>query len=167
MSDNRWLLYAILAALAASLVNIFAKIGMEGIDSTLATTVRSAVMLVFLLIVCSGERLWAKVPTLHGKAVLMIALSGLAGALAWLFGFKALAVGGQVTQVGPIDKLSVPLAAILAFLLLKERPTGLNWAGILLIAFGAYLTSLPRPKEHAVAPAGQHTQVSNFESKKV
>ena len=66
----------------------------------------------------------------------MIALSGLAGATSWLFGFKALDVGGQVSQVAPIDKLSVPLAAVLAFFLLRDRPSVINWAGIVLITFG-------------------------------
>ena len=113
MVQQKWLLYAIFAALSASLVNIFAKVGMEGIDPTLATTVRAAIMLVFLAAVCFGQELWGNLSAIHSKALLMIALSGLAGALSWLFGFKALAVGGQVTQVGPIDKLSVPLAAIL------------------------------------------------------
>jgi transporter family protein len=153
MPNQSWLAYAIFAALAASLVSIFAKVGMKDIDPTLATTVRSAIMFVFLIIVCTGERLWNKLPTIHGLAITMITLSGLAGAISWLFGFKALAVGGQVTQVAPIDKLSVPLAAILAFLLLRDRPSALNWTGILLIAFGAYLTSLPR--QVAPTPADQ------------
>ena len=59
----------------------------------------------------------------------MIALSGVAGATSWLFGFKALAAGGQVSQVMPIDKLSVPLAAILSVLLLRDRPSTINWTG--------------------------------------
>jgi transporter family protein len=144
MTDQRWLIYAVFAAVAASLVSIFAKVGMEGIDPTLATTVRSAIMFLFLLIVCSAQGLWAKLPTIRGWAVAMIALSGLAGAISWLFGFKALAAGGQVTQVAPIDKLSVPLAAVLAFALLRDRPSAWNWAGIVLITLGAYLTALPR-----------------------
>jgi transporter family protein len=144
MADNRWLVYAIFAAVAASLVSIFAKVGMEGIDATLATTVRSAIMFAFLVLVCAASGQWSQLHTIHGKAILMIALSGLAGATSWLFGFKALAVGGQVTQVAPIDKLSVPLAAVLAFLLLRDRPSAWNWAGIIFITFGAYLTALPR-----------------------
>jgi transporter family protein len=149
MVQQKWLVYAIFAALSASLVNIFAKVGMEGIDPTLATTVRAAIMLVFLAAVCFGQELWGNLSAIHSKALLMIALSGLAGALSWLFGFKALAVGGQVTQVGPIDKLSVPLAAILAFIILRDRPSGMNWLGIALIAFGAYLTALPRQSRGA------------------
>ncbi|HET6249153.1 MAG TPA: EamA family transporter [Tepidisphaeraceae bacterium] len=144
MADKGWLFYALLAAVSAAFVSIFAKIGMEGINSTVATTVRSAVMLVFLLAICTGQELWGHLPKIRGWAVVMIALSGIAGATSWLFGFKALAVGGKVTQVAPIDKLSVPLAAVLAFCLLRDRPAWWNWAGIILIAFGAYLTALPQ-----------------------
>ena len=169
MVQQKWLIYAIFAALSASLVNIFAKVGMEGIDPTLATTVRAAIMLVFLAAVCFGQELWGNLSTIHSKALLMIALSGLAGALSWLFGFKALAVGGQVTQVGPIDKLSVPLAAILAFIILRDRPSGVNWLGILLIAFGAYLTALPRqsqgaPKNPSAAQLQQSESASDLHS---
>src|ERR1700678_3093081 len=122
-SDNRWLLYAILAAVSAAFVGLFAKKGMEGIDSTVATTVRSAVMLVFLAGICTVQDLWGHMPKIRGWAVVMIALSGLAGATSWLFGFKAYAAGGEVSQVAPIDKLSVPLAAVLAFFLLRDRPS--------------------------------------------
>jgi len=144
MLDNKWLLYAVLAAVSAAFVGIFAKVGMQGIDSTLATTVRSVVMLIFLIGVTTAQELWGHLPTIRGRAVVMIALSGIAGATSWLFGFKALAVGGRVSQVAPIDKLSVPLAAVLAFVLLKERPSAINWAGILLITFGAYLAAVPK-----------------------
>jgi bacterial/archaeal transporter family protein len=158
MTDQRWLIYALFAALSASLVSIFAKVGMEGIDSTLATTVRSLIMFVFLVLVCSAQGLWTKLPTIRGWAIVMIALSGLAGATSWLFGFKALAVGGQVTQVAPIDKLSVPLAALLAFLLLRDRPSAWNWTGIVLITLGAYLTALPR--NSITPPAASQTAMS-------
>ena len=152
MTDNRWLYYAILAAISAAFVSIFAKIGMKDIDSTVATTVRSAVMLVFLVCVCTAQNMWHHLPKIRGWAVVMIALSGLAGATSWLFGFKALAVGGQVSQVSPIDKLSVPLAAVLAFFVLRDRPSAVNWGGIVLIAFGAYLASLPRPPQNIANP---------------
>jgi transporter family protein len=144
MTNNTWLYYALIAAVAAALTNIFAKIGMEGINPTAATTVRSAIMLIFLVAVCSAQNLWHHMGKIRGWAIAMIALSGIAGATSWLFGFKALAAGGKVTQVAPIDKLSVPLAAVLAYFLLRDRPAWWNWAGILLITFGAYLTALPQ-----------------------
>ena len=161
MTAQPWLIYAVLAAVSASLVSIFAKVGMEGIEPTLATTVRSLIMFVFLVVVCSAQGLWAKLPTIRGWAIVMIALSGLAGATSWLFGFKALAVGGQVTQVAPIDKLSVPLAALLAFMLLRDRPSAVNWAGIVLITLGAYLTALPRDAKPAVPPSTAQASIDS------
>ena len=138
-----WLVYALLSALSASLVAIFGKVGMKQVDSNLATAVRSVVMTLFLIAVCSVMGLWSKIPSVSGRALAMIVLSGVAGAVSWLFYFKAIGVG-TVSQVAPIDKLSMPLGVLLAVMLLGERPSGLNWAGIALIAFGAYLAALPR-----------------------
>jgi transporter family protein len=140
---HRGLLYAVLAAVSAALVGIFGKVGMEGIDSNLATAVRSLVMTLFLIGVVALLGLWTKIPTLHGKAMGMIVLSGVAGATSWLFGFRAIQLIG-VSKVAPIDKLSVPLAVVLAVLLLGERPSLINWLGIAAITGGAYLAALPR-----------------------
>ena len=142
MFTQRWLVYALLSAASAALVGIFAKLGMKEVDSTLATAVRSVVMTAFLLAVCTATGLWSQVRTIHARAAVMIDLSGVAGAVSWLFYFKAIQVGG-VSKVAPIDKLSMPLAILLAVLLLGERPTWVNWAGIALIAGGAYLAAMP------------------------
>jgi transporter family protein len=139
---ERWLLYAILSALAASLVAIFAKLGMEKVDSTFATTIRSIVMTVLLLITCTVLGVWSKVPDLKGRPLLMIVLSGAAGAASWLFYFRAVQLG-EVSKVAPIDKLSMPLAIVLAVLILGERPTLVNWLGVALIVAGAYLATMP------------------------
>jgi len=85
-------------------------------------------------------KLTPKLPTLSGKALTMIVLSGVAGAVSWLFYFKAIQVG-TVSQVAPIDKLSMPLAVILAVILLGDRPSGWNWMGIGLIVIGAYFAA--------------------------
>lgn len=143
MGEYRWLFYALLSALAAAFVGIFGKLGMKEVDSTLATAARSVVMTAFLLAVCTVMGSWSKLSTLSGRAMGMIALSGLAGALSWLFYFRALQLG-TVSQVAPIDKLSMPLTVLLALLFLAERPTTVNWIGIGLIAAGAYLAGLPR-----------------------
>lgn len=137
-----WLIYALLSALAASFVGIFGKFGMKDVDSNLATAIRSVVMTLFLLGVCTVMQVWPKLAGVHRWALGMIVLSGVAGAVSWLFYFKAIQVG-QVSQVAPIDKLSMPLAVVLAVLILGERPNGVNWIGILLIAGGAYLATWP------------------------
>jgi transporter family protein len=142
MHIERWLVYALLSAAAAALVGIFAKIGMKGVDPTLATAVRSVVMTLFLLGVCTASGVWARLESLHGRAVAMIVLSGVAGAVSWLFYFKAIQLG-PVSQVAPIDKLSMPLAVLLAVLILGERPSGTNWVGIALMTAGAYLAARP------------------------
>jgi transporter family protein len=142
MNDSRWLLYALLSAAAASLVPIFGKLGMKEADDTLATAVRSVVMTLFLAIVATALGSWSKISTLTGKATAMVVLSGLAGATSWLFYFKAVRVG-EVSRVAPIDKLSMPLAVLLAVIALGERPSAINWAGILMIAGGAYLAAMP------------------------
>jgi len=142
-SIPRWLLFAILSAVAAAFVGIFGKLGMEKIDSNLATVVRSIVMTLFLLVACTVLGVWTKLPTLHGRAIWMIVLSGVAGAVSWLFYFRAIQLG-HVSQVAPIDKLSMPFAVVLAVLILGDRPSGLNWLGVILIVTGGYLASLSK-----------------------
>lgn len=142
MEDYRWLVYALLSALAAAFVGIFGKLGMNKMDSTYATAVRSVVMTLFLIGVVAAMGLWSKSRELNGRAVLSIVLSGVAGAVSWLFYFKAIQVG-TVSKVAPIDKLSMPLAVLLAVIILGDRPTAVNWAGVILIAVGAYLAALP------------------------
>ena len=138
----KWLVYALLSAASAAFVGIFGKIGMSEVDSNLATAIRSVVMTLFLVAVCGVLGVWSKVHTLHGRAMLAIVLSGVAGAVSWLFYFRAIQLG-HVSQVAPIDKLSMPFAVILAVLILGDRPSALNWLGVLLIVAGGYLASLP------------------------
>lgn len=142
MEDYRWLIYAVLAAVAAAMVGIFGKVGMSEVDSNLATAIRSVVMTAFLLAVCTALRLWEKLPAMRGRAVVMIVLSGVAGATSWLFYFKAIKLA-TVSRVAPVDKLSMPLAVVLAAIILGDRPSRLNWLGIALIVGGAYLAALP------------------------
>ena len=142
MNDSRWLVYAVLSAVAAAAVPVFGKLGMERADATIATAVRSAVMTLFLLAVATAVGAWQHLAGLRGRAGWMVLLSGLAGATSWLFYFHAVKLG-RVSQVAAVDKLSVPLAAVLAFALLRERPGLINWAGIALVVAGAYLAALP------------------------
>jgi transporter family protein len=143
LSGQSWLFYAVLAAVAAAAANLFARVGVSEIDSTFATTIRSVVMVSFMLIVCTWVGRWHHWEKLNGVAMTMIVLSGLAGATSWLFGFKALSLAeGMVYRVSAIDKLSVPIAVVLAVIFLRERPLAVNWMGIGLIAVGAYLVTI-------------------------
>ncbi|MEA2710742.1 MAG: bacterial/archaeal transporter family protein [Phycisphaerales bacterium] len=140
-----WLLYAILSALAASLVGVFGRLGVQKIDDNLATTVRSIVMTLMLLGFATVIGAWDKLGQLRvgPRPMLAILLSGAAGATSWIFYFKALKLA-EVSKVAPIDKLSMPLGILLAVIFLRERPSMINWLGVLLIAGGAYLATLQR-----------------------
>jgi transporter family protein len=143
MPTQSWLIYAVLSAACAALVGIFAKLGMKGIDPTLATAVRSVVMTMLLIGLCTLSGGLARLGTINARAGGMILLSGLAGALSWLFYFRAIQLG-TVSQVAPIDKLSMPIAVVLAVLVLGDRPTLINWVGVVVMAGGAYLAALAR-----------------------
>jgi len=138
-----WLIFAILSAVSAALVSIFGKIGLQNIDANTATAIRSVIMAIFLIgVVCFQGNL-SKIPEIIGqrKAILFIVLSGLAGATSWLFYFLALKTG-KVSQVGPIDKLSVVIATVLAIIFFGEKLSLVNGIGVALIAIGVILTAL-------------------------
>ncbi|MDK2850117.1 MAG: bacterial/archaeal transporter family protein [Candidatus Woesearchaeota archaeon] len=138
-----WLIFALLSAFSASLVAIFGKIGLRGLDSTLATTVRAVVMTIFLLLVVLVQRrfLELKEIVLNSKALFYIILSGVAGALSWLFYFLALKFG-KVSQVVPIDRLSVIFALVLAFLIFGEKLSLRAIIGAVFIVVGGILVAL-------------------------
>jgi transporter family protein len=153
-TDWRWLHFAILAAVCAASINVFGKIGMKDVDSDVATAVRSVVQAMFVVAFVAVLGSWNKIEQLTSRpvAVSMVVCSGIAGGLSWIFAFRALKLA-DVSMVAPIDKLSMPLGILLAVIVLHERPTLINWAGIFLIAGGAYLATWPRPKA-AVPPGG-------------
>ncbi|MEK5056818.1 hypothetical protein BK126_25150 [Paenibacillus sp. FSL H7-0326] len=138
-----WLLYSILSAITAALVAIFGKMGLENIDSNSATAIRSVIMALFLIGVIAVQGKFAEVGEIltQKKALSFIVLSGVAGALSWLFYFLALKYG-KVSQVGPIDKFSVVIAVILAVVFLGEKISWLNGIGVALIALGAILVAI-------------------------
>ena len=140
MSEQRWLVYALLSAVCAALVSIFGRAGLKAVEPNLATAVRGILMAVLLTGFVTVTRGWAKLPPITSKPSLMILLSAAAGAASWLFYFNALRLA-EVSKVAPIDKLSTPIALLLAVLVLGERPTGLNWLGVLLMIGGAYLVA--------------------------
>ncbi|MFT8322233.1 MAG: EamA family transporter [Bacillus sp. (in: firmicutes)] len=138
-----WLFFALLSAVCAALVGIFGKIGLQNIDANTATAVRAIIMAAFLLLVVFFEGNISKIPSIitDKKNFFFIVLSGVAGATSWLFYFLALKTG-KVTQVAPIDKLSVVLATLIAIFFLGEKISLLNGFGIALIAIGVILTTL-------------------------
>lgn len=140
--DQLWLVFGLLSAITASLVAIFGKIGLQGVDANTATAVRAVIMALFLVIVAAAQGNLGQIPAILAdkKTISFIILSGIAGALSWLFYFLALKYG-KVSQVAPIDKLSVVLATIIAILFLGEKISILNGIGVTLIALGAILVA--------------------------
>jgi bacterial/archaeal transporter family protein len=138
-----WLIYALVSAIAAALVGIFGKLGLKSIDSNTATAVRSVIMTVFLFAVVAFQGNLGKVSTVFAdkKAFLYIALTGFAGATSWIFYFLALKYG-KVSQVAPVDKLSVVIASIAAVVFLGEKISLMGGVGIGFIAIGVVLVAL-------------------------
>ena len=140
---EKWLVYALLSAVSAALVSIFGKVGLQGVDSNVATTVRSIVMAIFLIGVVAMQGNLVQLPDVWAdkRGLLFIVLSGVAGATSWLFYFMALKVG-RVSQVAPIDKLSVVFAVLLAILLFGERVSLIHGIAIGLIAIGGLILAV-------------------------
>ena len=141
--DYFWIIYALLSALAASLVAIFGKIGLQGIDTNTATTIRAVIMAFFLigLILIQGKLHDIKPILLNSKALLYIVFSGIAGALSWLFYFIALK-NAKVSQVVSLDRMSIVFALLLAFFILGEKISLKAGIGAALIVVGGILIAL-------------------------
>lgn len=143
MTPLRWWMYALLSALCAALIPVLGKLGLRTLPTDVATVLRSFGMSAVLVVFAAATGAWPSLGALREggtRAVLLVALTGLAGALSWIFYFKALSVG-EASRVAPLDKLSVPLAVIFAAVLLGERPSAINWLGVVLVAVGALLAS--------------------------
>ncbi|HDL8032565.1 TPA: EamA family transporter, partial [Yersinia enterocolitica] len=127
----------------ASLVAIFGKIGLQHLDANTATAVRAVVMALFLVgvVVVQGKFNLVGTVLADKKSLLFVVLSGVAGALSWLFYFLAIK-NGNVSQVAPIDKLSVVFAVILAFILFGEKISLVAGFGVALITAGALMVAL-------------------------
>jgi len=138
MINVNWVLYALLSALFASLVAIFGKVGLKDVDSTLATTIRAVVMAAFLIVVSVSLGKSSLLTAFDSKALGYIVLSGIAGAISWLFYFFAIK-HGPVSAVASIDRLSIVFVFIIAVIFLGEALTWAKLAGVLLIVAGAVL----------------------------
>lgn len=117
-----WAIYAILAAVFAALTSILAKLGIKGVDSNLATAVRTTVIIALAWSIVFATRAQEGLKALTRNNWLFLILSGLATGMSWLFYYKAISVG-EVSKVAPIDKSSIILTLILSFVILREQPT--------------------------------------------
>jgi len=141
--DYTWLIFAILSAITAALVAIFGKIGLESVDANTATLIRAGIMFAFLVLVIAFTGKIEHFTTIfsNSRALFYITLSGIAGALSWLFYFLALKLG-KVSQVVPIDRLSIVFALILAVLIVGEKISLKIGIGAALMVIGAILVAL-------------------------
>ncbi len=141
VTDTAWFYWALLSAVFAALTAIFAKLGVQAIDSDLATLIRTFVIVLVLgtFVVASGK--WVSPRQLSARTLGWLLLSGLATGASWLCYFRALKLG-PASKVAPIDKLSVVLVALFAVLFLGERPAPRDWLGIALVGAGAIVLGL-------------------------
>ena len=134
-----WLGYALMSAVAAAITAILAKLGVEGVPPTLATAIRTVVVVVFAWAMMIGLGEQRALPHVSRRALTFLMLSGLATGISWLAYFRALQMA-PASWVAPIDKLSLPFTIVLAALLLREPLTWQIAAGVALMAVGALLT---------------------------
>jgi transporter family protein len=141
--DYAWLIFAILSAITAALVAVFGKIGLESVDANTATMIRAGIMFAFLVLVIAFTGKIEHFTTIfsNSRALFYISLSGIAGALSWLFYFLALKLG-KVSQVVPIDRLSIVFALILAVLIVGEKISLKIGIGAALMVIGAIIVAL-------------------------
>ncbi len=142
-SSQVWFYWALLSAGFAALTAIFAKIGLEGVDSDFATLIRTFIILIAITCFVYMTGKWSSPFALRPKTWSFLTLSGLATGASWVCYFRALQAG-EASKVAPVDKLSVVLVAIFAVIFLQERPAVKDWLGILLVAAGVVLLGLKK-----------------------
>jgi len=136
-----WMGWALLSAVFAALTAIFAKVGVQRVDSDFATLIRTAIVLLLLsaFVICAGK--WRPPSALPAQTWLFLTLSALATGASWVCYFRALQAG-PASKVAPVDKLSVVLVAIIAAAFLGERLTPREWLGIALVGAGIVVLAL-------------------------
>lgn len=142
MSGN-WFYWALLSAVFAALTAIFAKIGIQGVDSDLATLIRTGIIIIVLSAFVWFAGKWSNPLALPSKTWLFLGLSGLATGASWVCYFRALQIG-DASKVAPVDKLSLVLVAVFAFAFLGERPSLRDWTGIAMVAGGVLVLAIKR-----------------------
>ena len=138
-----WAFWALLSAVFAALTAIFAKIGIQDVDSDLATLVRTAVVVLALTGFVWFAGKWSNPFELSSKTWLFLTLSGLATGASWVCYFRALQLG-EASKIAPIDKFSLVLVALFAVVFLDERPSIRDWTGITMVAGGVLLLAFKR-----------------------
>ena len=142
-TSTSWFYWAILSAVFAALTAIFAKIGIQGVDSDLATLIRTLIIILVLSVFVAYTGKWANPFELSAKTWLFLGLSGLATGASWVCYFRALKIG-DASKVAPVDKLSLVLVAVFAFAFLGERPSLREWSGLAMVAGGVLLLAFKR-----------------------
>lgn len=135
-----WQLWALLSAAFAALTAVFAKVGIENVNSDFATFVRTVVILLALAAILVGTGQWQPFGSVSGRSYLFLVLSGLATGGSWICYFRALKLG-DAARVAPVDKLSVVLVALFGTAFLGEKLSLPNWLGVIFIALGAALVA--------------------------
>jgi bacterial/archaeal transporter family protein len=143
INSHSWFYWALLSAVFAALTAIFAKVGIQNVDSDLATLVRTMVVIVALSAFVWFTGKWTNPIALSSKTLLFLGLSGLATGASWVCYFRALQIG-DASKVAPVDKLSLVLVAVFAFAFLGERPTIREWTGIVMVAGGVLVLAFKR-----------------------
>src|SRR5580698_2378478 len=136
-----WIGWAILSAIFAAATALLAKVGVAHVDSNLATAIRTTVVLIFAWAIALALGKHGEIRSLDRRTILFLVLSGLATGLSWLCYFRALQMG-PASRVAPVDKLSVPLVMVFAWLLLGEKLNAAGLAGGLLITAGAVVIAM-------------------------
>ena len=140
-NTSPWFFWAVLSAVFAALTAIFAKIGIKGVDSDLATLVRTGILIIALSAFVWFAGKWSNPFELPGRAWLFLGLSGLATGASWVCYFRALQLG-DASKVAPVDKMSLVLVAVFAVTFLGERPSLQEWVGIAMVAGGVMVLAL-------------------------
>ena len=133
-----WWIFALLSAFFAALTAIFAKMGIKGVDTDLATAIRTVIILILAWGIAFFKGGTNSIHLLTKQNLIFLCLSGIATGLSWIFYFKALQIG-KVSQVAPVDKLSVAIAIILSVLFLNEKISPLGILGVIMIIGGTII----------------------------
>ena len=142
-SSPTWFFWASLSAVFAALTAIFAKVGIQGVDSDLSTLVRTAIIILVLSVFVALTGKWSNPFDLPSRTWFFLGLSALATGASWVCYFRALQIG-DASKVAPVDKFSLVLVAVFAFAFLGERPSLREWSGIAMVAGGVLMLAFKR-----------------------